>query len=54
MIKNNNRVAIISFIAIVPRVEVDGRFLAIGAATVPTFPIETLPPTIPRAAKLTD
>ena len=43
-----------SLIAIVPKVEVDGRFLATGAATVPVFPIATLPPTIPKAARLAD
>ena len=43
-----------SFIAIVPRVDVDGRFFATGAATFAAFPIVTDPPTIPNAAKLAD
>ena len=43
-----------SFIAIVPRVDVDGLFFAIGAATFAAFPIVTDPPTIPKAAKLAD
>ena len=47
-------VAIISLSAIVPRVELDGRFLAIGAATFPVFPMDTVPPTMPKAAKPAD